>query len=88
MKQETPEEAAQKYRKTTPNQMFGDELGFIAGAKWQQERSYSEVEVLQLLKKFYQDDNNFNGTIEEWFEQFKKKNAIKILNKITNKVKS
>jgi hypothetical protein len=37
-----------------------------------QRKGYSEEEVLKLLKKFYQD-NNFNGTITEWFEQFKKK---------------
>ena len=45
MKKETLEEAAEKYRKTTPNQMFGDELGFIDGAKWQQKRSYSEEDL-------------------------------------------
>jgi hypothetical protein len=43
---ETLEEAAKKYRKTTPNQMFGDELGFIDGAKWQAERMYSEEDMV------------------------------------------
>ena len=59
---------------------FGEKHPFREGAfwwrtilnKWQQERSYSKEEVLQLLIKFYQF-NNFNGTIEEWLEQFKNK---------------
>ena len=42
---------------------------FIAGAKWQQERSYSEEEVLELLRKAHFVEQN----IDEWFEQFKKK---------------
>ena len=43
----------------------------------QQERSYNEEEVIELLKTF---DENFNSGIvernkgiKEWFEQFKKK---------------
>lgn len=54
---------------------------FIAGAKWQQERSYSEEEVLKLLKDYdrlfkldtfaYTKPCTF--TVKEWFEQFKKK---------------
>lgn len=31
MKNSIVEELAKEYRKTTPNQMYGDELGFIAG---------------------------------------------------------
>ena len=69
MKQKTLEEAA---KKQWGNVHRTGVLGFIDGAKWQQERSYSEEEVLQLLIKFYQC-NNFNGTIEEWFEKFKNK---------------
>ena len=37
---ETLEEAAKSYRKTTPNQMYGDELGFIAGAKSDAAKDY------------------------------------------------
>ena len=37
---ETIEEAAKSYRKTTPNQMYGDELGFIAGAKSDAAKDY------------------------------------------------
>jgi hypothetical protein len=54
------EKAAKSYRKTTPNQMYGDELGFISGAKWQQERSYSEeeVEFIKRLADFYWSNYN------------------------------
>ena len=45
-------------------------VSFIAGAKWQQERSYSEEDMREAYKygKIY-DMTSF----EEWFEQFKKK---------------
>jgi len=42
---------------------------FIDGAKWQQERSYSEEEVLELLTKAHFVEQN----IVEWFERNKKK---------------
>ena len=49
---------------------------FIAGAKWQAERMYSEED----MKKAYEhgmwalvDGNGHGDTFEEWFEQFKKK---------------
>ena len=47
---------------------------FINGAKWQQERSYSEEEVLKLLKSLTCDiiDEGNEQFVEEWFEQFKK----------------
>jgi hypothetical protein len=51
-------------------------LGYIEGAKWQQERSYSDEEVLDLLAGFIdsrgKDFVPFKD-IQEWFEQFKKK---------------
>jgi len=59
-------------QEATPEEV-AEYLGFTKGVEWQMERSYTEKEVLDLLKKFYQDDNNINGTIEEWFEQYKKK---------------
>ena len=50
---------------------------FINGAKWQQERSYSEEEVYQLLYDLSgQVLNNKVSTpklLDKWFEQFKKK---------------
>jgi hypothetical protein len=57
---------------------------FIEGAKWQQERSYSEEEVKRLAFDFYYDMSRQMGVAENlisenatnvdvWFEQFKKK---------------
>ena len=58
---------------------------FEAGAKWQQERSYSEEDLKLLLKKFKKDiinstelDDDFETLVcdietNKWFEQFKKK---------------
>jgi len=77
-KQETLEEASWKYN---PLKKLDGEFirnAFKEGAKWQQERMYSEGEVLVLLQK--RDNHNivnldtFNGWItpKEWFEQFKK----------------
>ncbi len=40
--------------------------------KWQQERSYSEEEVINIIKEF-DNKNNLRGNINNWFEQFKKK---------------
>jgi hypothetical protein len=48
---------------------------FIEGARWQQEKSYSEEEVIKILYQFHYDLVNSNfDTKEEWFEQFKKNN--------------
>jgi hypothetical protein len=70
MKQETLEEVAKRLASTT------DEFNmFVAGAKWQAERMYSEEDVLKLLNKFsHRDgmDKEENLTLI-WFEQFKKK---------------
>ena len=44
---------------------------WIAGAKWQQERMYSEEEVLQLLLRLQQTESYDN--LHDWFKQFKKK---------------
>jgi hypothetical protein len=75
-KQETLEEAAEKYENKDQHQR--SKLDFIEGAKWQQERMYSE----ENMRKAYdqgiddsfdigfsdKDDANFN----EFIEQFKK----------------
>ena len=74
---ETPEEAAEILYPTTIDSFTdtgidmseSERLIFIAGAKWQQERMYSEEEVLALLRKCHFVEQN----IEEWFEQSKKK---------------
>ena len=48
---------------------------FKRGAKWQQERSYSEEEVIDIAKQAFVLGKDFGliGTFNEWFEQFKKK---------------
>ena len=50
------------------------EKAFELGAKWQQERMYSEEEVIDLLQKMNDWPTICEGRsdIEEWFEQFKK----------------
>lgn len=71
---ETLEEAAENYNLNTIN-AFGDYESFIAGAKWQQERSYSEEEVLKAqqailgnIKDALQDEDY----IIDYLKQFKK----------------
>ena len=85
MKQETLEEVAEHYAENEIKDRgtYKDKLicsiDFMAGAKWQQERSYSEEEVLvklyECLGHFaYQHNIVINGNeIDKWFEQFKKK---------------
>jgi hypothetical protein len=87
MKQETLEEAAVKYRDLKlPDDLYD---GFIAGAKWQAERRYSEEEVdtlLEMLKRSIAEINHIKHTYkdrghcvkylsdcESAIEQFKKK---------------
>ncbi len=86
--EETLEEAAEKYSddweeitgldydEQIPS--FVNKLDFIEGAKWQAKRMYSEEEVLDLLNKredyLDSEDNIFDyQSINQWFEQFKKK---------------
>lgn len=75
---ETLEEAAENYNLNTIN-AFGDYESFIAGAKWQQEISYSEEEfkevVYHMVGGLAQANNmTFNGAIlDELFNKFKKK---------------
>jgi len=50
------------------------EYGFKDGAKWQQERSYSEEEVWNMcneLASYFIGGDTFD--LQEWFEQFKNK---------------
>ena len=80
MEKETLEEAAKKYTEklyykvNSIDEFNGEPLGvhnaFIEGAKWQQERMYSEEEVIEILLNFRGENPRY---IEEWFEQFKKK---------------
>ena len=75
---ETLEEAAEKYVKQFDYaEDSSPYIDFIEGAKWQaeQERSYSEDEVLELLLKMNEWPTTFvsEEEVKEWFEQFKKK---------------
>jgi len=81
-KQETLEEAGEKHLQewrllnnihlSNPIHAERCKNDFIAGVKWQQERSYSEEEVINIIKEF-DNKNNLRGNINNWFEQFKKK---------------
>jgi hypothetical protein len=70
-KQETLEEAAEKYENSFKESDGTESVDFIEGAKWQSERSYSEEEVLQLLLRLQQTESYDN--LYDWFEQNKKK---------------
>lgn len=80
LKQETLEKADLKEmlkEATKQTTCASERMGFIAGAKWQAERMYSEEEVLELLIKFDYYPTMYKGNsieeINKWFEQFKKK---------------
>ena len=86
-KQNTLEEVAEKYSEnweeitgldyenTVPSEV--NKLDFINGAKWQQERMYSEEDIINALHSVELIDNKDYSKIysgmKEWFEQFKKK---------------
>ncbi len=79
MKQETLEEYIKEVTKNFGNEMSikFTSAGIKLGAKWQQQRMYSEEEVYNLLCSM---PNFYNMTIpqqvkarDKWFEQFKKK---------------
>lgn len=78
-KQETLEEAAENYSGYEEHRM-----DFIAGAKWQAERMYSEEEIEKIISKLMDEvhrgdicfgDNiiDFKVSPRQWLEQFKKK---------------
>ena len=77
MKQETLEEAAYEYVKNFAMSVkSARQIGFRAGAKWQQERSYSEEDMIQFAKFMLFGNHEYKSyeeIFEEWFEQFKKK---------------
>ena len=73
-KQEILEEAARDYIKGDDLSTFSQKAFFIAGAKWQQERMYSEEEVKQIIDTTLIEYSDFVlADIPHWFEQFKKK---------------
>ena len=80
-KQETLEEAVKRYTKEEIGLGFYPdiEIAFEEGAKWQQERMYSEEEVEQIARFGFNAGRRFelkavdlDFTFEKWFEQFKK----------------
>ena len=82
-KQETLEEAAENYGNSIGNKNGTAQFDFIRGAKWQQERMYSEEEVRNLFRNYQYDSAQFAAIMEGdtdgkptptgWFEKFKKK---------------
>jgi hypothetical protein len=68
-----------EYNQPSEHGLFVNSLqGFIAGAKWLQEKMYSEEEVIELLNKREDCINQTSSILDytsakEWFEQFKKK---------------
>ena len=77
IKQETIEEAAERLYSDKEYPMYGEirRDGFIKGARWQQENSYSEEEIIDLLLARDIELNSLQGidAAKRWFEQFKKK---------------
>jgi hypothetical protein len=85
-KQETIEEAAERYLENVNEKVHKDlerdswiKIGFIAGAKWQAERMYGEEDLREAFRQGQDnvDYSEFFGldfkiTEQEWFEQFKK----------------
>jgi hypothetical protein len=78
-KQQTLEEAVEKYAEpykcpaTNDNEYCKHDIisAFIEGAEWQQEKMYSEEEVLQLLLRLKLTESYDN--LYDWFQIFKKK---------------
>jgi|688.fasta_scaffold91014_7 hypothetical protein len=74
-KQETLEEAAEKYAELSYYNR-DDVNAFVNGAKWQAERMYSEKELFQIIAEILHTPALRDGSWEDisnWFEQFKKK---------------
>lgn len=75
-KQETLEEAFQKYSEYLEDFENKNtyEHGFKDGAKWQQKRSYSEEEVLEIIRQYALEEHLITSSKPDiWFEQFKNK---------------
>lgn len=93
-KQETLEEALEEVARKHANLKEGFDIeeelyynpsgmnaykSFIEGAKWQQERMYSEEDMREAFKQsrqakiFEKDMPPVHNEFEDWFEQFKKK---------------
>lgn len=82
--EETLEEAAEYYVKMQYPMGVEKEYiinDFISGAKWQEERMYSEEDLIKAFiaggnSQIEEDDDygtEYDAYMEEWFEQFKNK---------------
>jgi hypothetical protein len=72
-KQETFEEVANNWIKNT-SEFLSVKNGFVAGAKWQAERMYSEEEVLEIIRQYALEEHLITSSKPDiWFKQYKKK---------------
>lgn len=91
-KQETVKEAAERfYPPKTTDLICSPKLvrdSFIAGAKWQQEKMYSEEEVHKILGSYSANKEVFSPryTYNKWFEQFKKQKSYEKLKRIRTEI--
>ena len=77
MKQETLEDAAERYTEEHKWEEQDPWFDFMEGAKWQQERSYSEEDMIDFAMFYYTHQGKATkywgkDLFKEWFEQFKK----------------
>jgi hypothetical protein len=71
-KMETIEEFAERL---CPNKQVEYDM-IIEGAKWQQERSYSEEEVLEIIRQYALEEHLITSSKPDiWFEQYERKNS-------------
>lgn len=79
IKQETLKEVVEKRYNHNDNKLsMAQKISFMEGAKWQQEITYSEEEVICFAKwcaelKVYHNETYVNNTFETLFEKFKNK---------------
>ena len=71
MNKETLEEAAENYGNSIGNKNGTAQFDFIEGAKWMQERMYSEEDMEKAFTNGL--NRSFDSDFDRWFEQFKKK---------------
>ena len=70
---ETLEEAAVKWIRQP--KLISEKESFIAGAKWQAEKMYSEENMRKSFCAGFASNvvSSINGAFEKWFENIKKK---------------
>jgi len=73
MNKETLEEGYERVYDSIDYTEF-DFTSFKLGAKWQEERMYSEEEVLEIIRQYALEEHLITSSKPDiWFEQFKKK---------------